>query len=543
MKKYDIVIVGGGISGLFMAYKLSETKSSILLIEKSESVGGRVHTIYEDNNKTRDLDIQYECGAARFNQNHIHIIQCIIEMDLYEDIIHLDHPINSNLKGEEKDFEKVYKTGKDDPKLTLKDIADYIYKKADTIKNKKDITFKELMYKCMSKGATQFFIDAFGYNSEIEHMNAEDALSLFQNDFIADKDKEIFFYFSKTGLSKLIEKLEKTCESNGVEIRTNTLLIDFVGDIKLRTSIGQIETDTLILTGDQESLKTIPALKKVKELDSVIKCPLNRIYAIYPKEKGKVWFHDIYRTTTDNDLRHIIPIDPEKGLIMISYSDDKYAEMWHKYNEEGKLQEQIQKEIKKLYPKKNIPEPFYLEEHYWKAGLHVWKKGIDSVKTIKKIQKPFDNKEVYIAGETYSSNQGWMDGALLSAIQVLEQLKLPNYKLNVLEPEKQDKKKDREKVFTEEEIEEVNNKFMKKYKEPKYIVIQAEKGKEYYVVNVGEPRDNSWIDNHPGGRDKIIKAFRADPVAASKMFQDRGHSKIAKAKVKELSEGVIIYKK
>ena len=43
---YDIVIVGGGISGLFVAYKLCETNLNILLIEKSSSLGGRIHTIY-----------------------------------------------------------------------------------------------------------------------------------------------------------------------------------------------------------------------------------------------------------------------------------------------------------------------------------------------------------------------------------------------------------------------------------------------------------------------------------------------------------------
>ena len=536
-KKYDFVIVGGGIAGLFTAYKLSETDAKILLIEKSDYLGGRVYTVYEDNDKTNDLDIHYECGAARFNQNHIHIIQCIIEMGLYDDIIHLDHPIHANLRGTEKDFEKVYKTNKTDPKLTLKDITEYLYKKAETIENKRKMTLKELMNKVMSKEATQFFIDAFGYNSEIEHMNAEDALRLFQSDFMdQDKDKELFFYFSKNGLTKIIDKLEKTCESNGVEIRKNTLLIDFVGDIKLTTSIGKIETKTLILTGDKQSLMNIPALKKFKELDSVKACPLNRIYAIYPKNNGKVWFHNLHRTTTDNDLRHIIPIDAEKGLIMISYSDDKYADKWHKYKEEGKLQEHIQKEIKKLYPEKNIPEPFYLEEHYWKAGLHVWKKGIDSAKVMKKIQKPFKDKEVFIVGETYCDNQGWMDGALLSAIQVLEQLKVPNYKLNVLETEK---KQEEQRVFTKEEIDKENKEFMETYNEPKYIIIQAEEDQDYYVVNVGEPRKNTWLDNHPGGRDKIMKAFKADPVAASKMFQDRGHSKIAKEKVKELSDGII----
>ncbi len=38
---YDVIIVGGGISGLFTAYKLSKTDLKILLIEMHEDLGGR----------------------------------------------------------------------------------------------------------------------------------------------------------------------------------------------------------------------------------------------------------------------------------------------------------------------------------------------------------------------------------------------------------------------------------------------------------------------------------------------------------------------
>ena len=42
---YDTIIVGGGITGLFLAYKLKETGLSILLLESSNDVGGRIYTM------------------------------------------------------------------------------------------------------------------------------------------------------------------------------------------------------------------------------------------------------------------------------------------------------------------------------------------------------------------------------------------------------------------------------------------------------------------------------------------------------------------
>ena len=45
---YDIVIVGGGISGLFLAYKLVDTDLNILVLEKEKEFGGRIHTILKN---------------------------------------------------------------------------------------------------------------------------------------------------------------------------------------------------------------------------------------------------------------------------------------------------------------------------------------------------------------------------------------------------------------------------------------------------------------------------------------------------------------
>ena len=50
------LIVGGGIAGLYLAYKLNS--NNIVILEKSGRLGGRILTI--DNN-----DFRYESGAGR----------------------------------------------------------------------------------------------------------------------------------------------------------------------------------------------------------------------------------------------------------------------------------------------------------------------------------------------------------------------------------------------------------------------------------------------------------------------------------------------
>jgi len=92
---YDIVIVGGGISGLFLAYKLVDTDLNILVLEKEKEFGGRVHTIQKNG-------YQYECGAARFSNKHNKLLTLIHELDLKDDIIELPDQIESIIDGKKE---------------------------------------------------------------------------------------------------------------------------------------------------------------------------------------------------------------------------------------------------------------------------------------------------------------------------------------------------------------------------------------------------------------------------------------------------------
>ena len=55
MKNYDIVIVGGGISGIYSMYNLKKKypKLKVLLLEKNKRFGGRV---YSFNTKVDNVD-------------------------------------------------------------------------------------------------------------------------------------------------------------------------------------------------------------------------------------------------------------------------------------------------------------------------------------------------------------------------------------------------------------------------------------------------------------------------------------------------------
>ena len=73
--KVDTVIIGGGLSGLTCAVRLEEQKRDYMLIEKSNRLGGRVGSIYENGNI-------YDIGFQVFNTAYQNTIRLFDENEI-----------------------------------------------------------------------------------------------------------------------------------------------------------------------------------------------------------------------------------------------------------------------------------------------------------------------------------------------------------------------------------------------------------------------------------------------------------------------------
>jgi len=165
-----------------------------------------------------------------------------------------------------------------------------------------------------------------------------------------------------------------------------------------------------------------------------IKCaPLCRIYSKFPQvpktteKKAHQWFKDLPKLTVNNNLRMVIPYNEEKGLIMTSYSDNKFAKYWKKlYDSKGieGVNQELMPLLKKSTRIHNIPAPIKTEIFYWDCGVGYWGVGANSEKTSKLIVQPFGpNVKMYMCGEHFSEkNQQWIEGALDTSIAVCNRL-------------------------------------------------------------------------------------------------------------------------
>jgi monoamine oxidase len=458
---YDFIIVGGGISGLYLAYKihLLYPYKKIVLIEKERSLGGRVYTYY-------DSKMTVEMGAGRFSLHHIHLISLIMELGFYGKMVNIGSNVSAYVDANGSGIMEnsgLYVKGSG----IVQRVIDAGKKEKMEVLIKQ--SFIQFASSILNKAEVQYIKDSFGYYSELVMMNAFDAIRLL-DEFHPSND----FYSLRGGLSQIIREMERrigmgrrrgtrknTNSKASVRIMRHTKVMDIVplfGEmggsgfevvlqgkmtrsrgvavavgtgvdvgtevIRGKTCICALPKQAIAHMGIFANTKTnVPRLLKGIECGS-----LCRIYSIFDKgSNGKVWFHDYSKFTTNNELRMVIPIDVDAGILMTSYSDNKYADYWNDLYKEKGVRE-VNKRLQELMKNSlgiDIPIPKHTRVFYWKCGVGYWGIGANSEMISKQIQKPFDSMNLFICGEHYSAtHQQWMEGALETAHQVLRRIEV-----------------------------------------------------------------------------------------------------------------------
>ena len=285
--------------------------------------------------------------------------------------------------------------------------------------------------------------------------------------------------------------------------------------------------------------------KLFKNINSVQNEPLYRIYARYPLDKKthKVWFDGMGKISTNLPIKYVIPVNYENCVIMISYTDSKFARYWFKQVSEGTFEDTLNKQLKQLFPDIDIPKAKWYKHCPWISGAGYWKKGYDkNIIMPQMIEALGHHKNLYICGENYSSHQAWVEGALETSDMVLDKIYKYSHLFN---KSNKSKKKYSENKNSDKKMSGGNKKTKKNT-----AIAKTNKTKEYTLDEVAKHNTKSdawivingkvanitkWIPNHPGG-DIIMKGVGKD---ATKLFESIGHDDYAKKIFKKYQIGII----
>lgn len=417
MEHIPLVIVGAGLAGLTVAEGLVSAghyrAADIVVLERYPAIGGRVVTNREP--------YQYEIGAGRIHASHRRVHALIRRFRLHT------YPIAAALAWRGVDGSAV-----EGPESEggFKDIRGTLVRALERLSPAVLATHTVAELVCPT---WRPLLARFPYWAETHMLRADLALEAFRPD--GEMGTYEGYVGVVEGLDAITAHLGKRVAALGVDVRTRHRVadvkrrgsrgshggFDIVGDFgkKAEARPFHIRADKVIIATCRCSLGTFSVLKGRPLLRQLQTSPLMRIYAAYPPDRdtGKVWFHDLPKTVTDSPLRFVIPIDPRKGLIMISYTDGPEDTGFWRNLEGAALEKALAREVKRVFGIK-VPPATYLKKHDWPSGCTYWTPGrYDVSEAIAAAM--FPREGVFVVGESVAKNQAWMESALESAETLL----------------------------------------------------------------------------------------------------------------------------
>ncbi len=411
----DIIIIGAGISGLYLGLELLKMKKTVSIFEKSNRIGGRIFTKTYQN-------IPYESGAGRFSNTHTKLLNLFKKYNLDKKIIPLDKAktkIIYNQLNYTNNIDDYYTNNIDDYYSII-----FSEKSKYTFIQLLNMTTYDFLCKIFTKPIADHFIKLYGYRGEIYNANALCGINMFELDY-----KTKTFYALGGGLQQLVENVQNDYVNNGGKLYKNSIVKNILNNNQnnfqlditnlLNNTTNSYFCNQLILAIPPKDLNNLnPSHSLIKKaISGLVPITLLRIYFLYKEPNEKL--SNIKKVISDLDINYIIPIN--NNIIMISYSDTEIAKKWFYLYHENKS-EFINKLLDefKIIINKNLDKPDDISLEYWENGVHVWAKSQNYYDNYNSIINPCSN--LYLANEAYSKNQGWIESSLEVADDVLDRI-------------------------------------------------------------------------------------------------------------------------
>lgn len=391
MQEKEIIIIGAGISGLYSAYKLKSIypKSNITILEQNQ-IGGRMGT-----QSFEGTDVVTGAGVGRKRKDKL-LIKLLNELKIpYREFVSKHY----------------YSKTLGDRSCNVKETFMKLRKRYTPCKK----TFKAYAESILGAEKYKTFVTCSGY-TDYEKEDAYDTLCHYGfNDN----------YENWTALSiswtKLLLALIYKIKMRNIHLRSRVEKIERVSDnhFFVYTNKHNYTCNMIIVATAIDSIRRL--LPRENIYKGIKGQTFLRLYGKFSKCSIPIMKEYVKGyTIVPQPLQKIIPMNPDNGVYMIAYNDNKNSKNLKKWLEN--TEENREKLCTLIKNALCIPTEtkIYLTSivgFYWDIGTHYYtpldrRKYNNRFEFIKDAQHPMEN--VLVVGESVSINQGWVEGALKS---------------------------------------------------------------------------------------------------------------------------------
>jgi hypothetical protein len=396
MKEVDIIIIGSGMAGLYSAYKIKNfaPMKSFLILEqyKKEWIGGRT-----SNDTFYGSEIVTGAGIGRKEKDVLlYNLLKKFKLNTYEYIV---KPHYSKFI----DY------------VNIMQILDELRKKYKNYKDKQ-LTFKEYATKILDDDTYKNFIESSGY-SDYENEDAFETLY-----YYGLEDNTCCLKAFNVPWKKLVLKFYHYIGESHFKFSNKVTNISKISEnpckFVINTEKGnQYICNKIIIATTITGIRNLLPYPIYNDIEGQ---PFLRLYAKFTKDSESILKEYIKGFTfLPGPLQRIIPMDPENGVYMIAYNDNRNTLMLKPYLKNTKENREIFEDLLEvsLGIEQNSLHIIALKDYYWPVGTHYYKPLNKRLyrsreEFIEKAQHPTDG--IIVVGEVVSRDQGWTTGALES---------------------------------------------------------------------------------------------------------------------------------
>jgi monoamine oxidase len=467
-ERYDLAIVGAGIAGTYIADRLQRERPdwSVAVFERTDRIGGRLRSV-----PIGGLDYPIELGGMRFMSSHRRVASIVDDFALptrpfdrtggHERALlrrvfargpgdpagGKNYRLDANERGQsalelwQGGFERIapnWERFEHDDFVRLRATGEYLGRRVT------DWSMGDALRSSLSADGWRYVRDAFGYDSGIRAFNATDLIEFLRS----GGDPTAVARTPDRGMESIPRSLAERFERRGGAIRlghevTSIEMAD--RGVVLQFSNGRsIQAGGVVVTVPVRALEllagTSPALQYPnfrQAFAAVEGFFAMKLYLWYDRPWWRPAVSGI-RTVTDLPVRKTFYLDDRPdapAALLAMYTDAMDMEPWLELAEgtsDGApapraMLSEVQRCLREMHPESAVPEPVGSALMHWGAdphevAWHFWRGGAVSDEVLELAPQPEPSLPIYLAGEAFSRQQSWVEGALEAAEAVLERL-------------------------------------------------------------------------------------------------------------------------